>query len=150
MSTEFETLDQTGFKIEDTSINYEKTLLSAEFGSGYQATAIIGLPVREWTVQIDVLPDLEQHQLTTERGFETRANYLWDFYCRQMDAGSRPFWIRDKKDTREYLVKFADRKLTYKVFTTKLFSSGFQLVQTRVKGVSSPGAPIDAENPDSI
>lgn len=146
----YETLDQTGFKIEDTSINYEKTMLTAQFGSGYQATAIIGLPLREWTVTIEVLPKLDRYSIQHPGGRETRADYIWNFFCRQMDAGSSPFWIRDQKENRVYLVGFVDLKLTYKVFTRVLYSTGLQLVQRRVQGVEGVGAPTDVENPDSI
>ncbi|HYG78929.1 MAG TPA: hypothetical protein VD861_00995 [Pyrinomonadaceae bacterium] len=146
---DFERLDQTGFIITDTTINYAGTRLTGNYGSGYKDTAIIGLPLREWTVQIDVLPALDRYSIVHDGGRETRADYLWNFYCRQMDADNL-FRIIDQKDGKEYLVEFVDEQLTYEVLTRVLYATGLQLKQRRVKGVEGVSAPGAGINPDSI
>lgn len=53
----FETLSNTGFLFTDTSIGV--SLLSADFGDGYEAASVIGSTkgLRTWTVKIEALPD---------------------------------------------------------------------------------------------
>jgi hypothetical protein len=53
----FETLETTGFLFTDTDIAL--TLLTADFGDGYEAASVIGSSagLRTWTIKIDALPD---------------------------------------------------------------------------------------------
>ena len=114
-----ETLDTTGFLLTETA--GEWSVLSADFGDGFEAAALVGDPTgtRTWTITIEVLPDstdqvptipnsLEPAYLLTEDGGHlllesggrivlesaaTRANYLWKFFRISKAAGNQPFWI---------------------------------------------------------
>lgn len=144
--SEFERLDLSGLNLTETSIDFAGTILSADYGSGYEDTAVVGLAAREWVLEAAVLPDTDEYLIQGGHGIETRAAYLWNFYVRHMEAGRRPFWVRDQKDGRDYLVKFLDERLTYEVFTAVLYSAGLQLRQRRVRGVESPSDPNVPEN----
>lgn len=113
------TLDTSGFLF--TEIAGEWSVLTADFGDGYGAGAVVGDPrgTRTWSMQIDALPDstenapaipddLEPAFLLTEEasfllletggfiqleGQSTRANYLWRFFRLSKAAGDEPFWI---------------------------------------------------------
>lgn len=114
-----ETLDTSGFLL--TEIAGEWALLTADFGDGYEAAALVGDPTgtRTWTIKIDVLPDSSDQVpgipnaldptflLTEERGYmlletggrillespSTRANYLWRFFRISKAHANQPFWI---------------------------------------------------------
>jgi hypothetical protein len=57
MTIAYERLNQTGFLFTDTSV--AMNVLTADFGDGYGAGALIGDPtgLRTWTVKIEALPD---------------------------------------------------------------------------------------------
>lgn len=149
----FERLDLAGLNFVQLGDDFAGTILSADFGGGFKATAVVNEDVREWLLQADVLVDLEDEGLLVdagEQGMLTRARYLWGFYRRHMLAGQRPFWIRCPFERADYLAEFADTALTYDVFTAVLYATGFTLRQRRVRGVESVGAPVTEDNPDSI
>jgi hypothetical protein len=146
-----ERLDTTALNFTDLTLNHEGTTLSADFGSGYVAAAVVNLSVREWSLSGDVLLDTEEHMIDAgEYGPQTRARYLFNFYERHMDAGRRPFWVRVPFEHRDYLVEFAEERMTFDIFTGVLFSAGLTIRQRRVSGVSSPADVTDVVNPDSI
>lgn len=135
----YEQLDQTGFRFEETSVEF--ALLSANFGGGYEATSLVGLAsgLREWSVRVDALPLMDEYTVNDGvHGDQTRADYLWDFYVRQMAAGNKSFWLVDVKDGLNYLVKFMDTKLSYRVFTALVYGTGLRLRERRERGVESP------------
>jgi hypothetical protein len=150
----FERLQLDGINFATLSVDYEGTFLECDFGSGYKASAIVGLSLREWELSVDVLVDLAVEGLMidsgTGAGLQTRASYLWDFYCRRMDAGGEPFWVRDPRDGRECLAEFVDRMLTYEMFSAAVYASGLLLRQRRVRGVESPADPTAEVNTDTI
>lgn len=149
----FDRLDLAGLNFAQLGDDFAGTILSADFGGGFKATAVVNEDVREWLLQADVLVDLEDEGLLVdagEQGMQTRARYLWGFYRRHMLAGQRPFWIRCPFESADYLAEFADTALTYDVFTSVLYATGFTLRQRRVRGVESEGAPVTEDNPDSI
>ncbi len=151
--TDFETLDITGFNVVAIGHDFTGTTLSADFGSGYKATAVVGRSVREWELACDVLLDLadEPYLINAgEHGLQTRLQYLWDFYERHMAAGCKPFWFRDERERRAYLVEFVDVKLTLDVFTSAMYGAGFTLRQRRVRGVEGVGGETAEVNPDAI
>ena len=113
------TLNTEGFLI--TAIAGAWTIASADFGDGYGAAALKGLPegLRSWTMRAAAIPDdraakladdfggntyvlretaigyvLAENggRLIIERAF-TRAAYLWRFFQTSKAAGDRPFWI---------------------------------------------------------
>lgn len=149
----YERLDLTGLNFAQIGDDFAGTILSADFGGGYRATAVVGEDVREWLMRADVLVDLDDEGLLVDagaQGTQTRARYLWGFYRRHMLAGQKPFWIRCPFEKADFLAEFADTALTYDVFTSVLYATGFTLRQRRVRGVESQGAQVPEENPDAI
>lgn len=132
-----ETLNTTGFLFTETTLTL--SLLTADFGDGYEANALTGSPhgVRGWSMKIDVLPDSYSHAAAVEG--DTRAEYLWQFFLRSKAAGNQPFWFEDPKDGKFYLAKFADDTLSYSILCAKIYSTGLQLKQRRIR--STAGAP---------
>lgn len=115
------TIDTSGYLLTETSGEY--ALLTADFGEGYEAGALIGHPegLRTWTIKIDVLPDDSDQVPVIEDSLDpdfilleddsgyllleddsgglvlerlsTRAQYLWRFFRVSKTLGNQPFWI---------------------------------------------------------
>lgn len=162
-----ETLDTTGFTVMETAGEWD--VLSADFGDGYEAGALVGDPAgtRTWTMKIDVLPDSTDQVGPIEDNLEpeyvlgevsdfvltepgdrillegsSRAKYLWRFFRISKAANDAPFWIEvddpDDGARKQFLASFIDNKLTYSVLCAKLYSTGLQLKQRRLRDVASP------------
>lgn len=148
----FERLITEGFLFESKSVRGAG--LFANYGDGYGEGARIGHPegLLTWKVKVEVLPDTEEFLINAgEFGLQTRERYLWDLYCRHMVANwHKPFWLRDPKTTRDYLVDFVEEQLDYQLLCLTASSTGLTLRQRRVFGLSAPGEPVAVENPDSI
>lgn len=152
-----------------TEIAGEWTVLTADFGDGFEAGATVGHPegTRTWSMKIDVLPDtmdapaladdLEPSFLLTQGGDfvlteggdrivlerqSTRAVYLWRFFRASKANGNQPFWIEledpDDGTRKKFLASFADNRLSYQVLCAKIYSTGLQLKQRRMRDVASP------------
>ena len=144
---DYELLETTGFSFTEMSVAVP--VLTANYGSGYGDGATVGLPLMGWTVEITVLPDLEEYSIYEhDLEGETRANYLWELFLRSKLAGNRPFRFIEPKDGKEYFAEFVEHKLTYQMFTAKVFSTGLELRQRRVTDYESPGETTG--NPDII
>jgi hypothetical protein len=161
-----QTLETAGFLFTENAGDW--ATLAAEFGDGHESAKLSGDSegTRLWSIRIDALPD-ETNQvsgvvfdpgfLKLENGgfFKlqsggkivldttiSRAQYLWRFFKQSKSSGDAPFWIEveDQKDgqRKRYLASFVDHKLTYTVLCAKLYSTGMQLRQRRLSGVTSP------------
>jgi len=114
------TLNTEGFLI--TAIAADWALLTADFGDGFGAAVLDGLPegLRSWSLRVAALPGDSQGgvlpddyspptfvlteagsgyvlaetggRLIIERA-HTRAAYLWTFFQLSKAAGDQPFWI---------------------------------------------------------
>jgi hypothetical protein len=130
---EYEHLELLGSFGLEVEIDFPGTL-EADFGDGYERSARTGHPdgLRSWRLVYKVLPGtLDNAPESGPLSLQSRADYLWDFFIRHKSAGNRPFIVTCPRDGQEYLAKFLDRKLTYTLFATKLFSSGLALRQRR-------------------
>lgn len=65
----------------------------------------------------------------------TKEEYLWSLYCECESTGT-PFVIESQRNNQYYLVEFANESLSYSRFLTKLYSTGVDLTQVRIDGVS--------------
>lgn len=161
------TLDTAGFLLTDTTGEWD--VLSADFGDGYEAAALVGDPqgTRSWTVTIAALPDstdqvgsieddLEPEYVLGEvSGFvltepgdrillegSSRSKYLWRFFRISKATNDEPFWIEvddpDDGARKKFLASFIDNRLNYGVLCAKLYSTGLQLRQRRLRDVASP------------
>ena len=147
----FEQIITTGFRIESASIRF--SLLRASFGGGYDMTAGVGHPdgLRAWAIRVDVLPHTSDYLINAgEFGLQTRAQYLWDFYCRHKQAGDKSFRIVDPVDERTYLARFVDNDLTFHLLTRKLYSTGLSIEQRREVGVDDSGDAVLFDNTQAI
>ncbi len=163
-----QTLDTSGFLLTETT--GEWAVLSADFGDGYEAAALVGDPQgsRTWSITIQVLPDsidqvpgipddLEPGFMMAEGGdfvltedgdrillerISPRSQYLWRFFRVSKAAGNAPFWIEvddpDDGQRKLFLASFVDHKLSYGILCAKVYSTGLQLRQRRLRDVESP------------
>jgi hypothetical protein len=129
-------LQTDGFLFMQTSVAVQ--LLTADFGAGFGAGALIGSPdgLRGWNVKIAALPDSTGQTPAVEA--QTRAAYLWSRFQASKAADNEPFWIHDLRDGKFYLAAFVDHLLSYDVFCSRVYSTGLALRQERVRGVISP------------
>ena len=130
-------------------------ILEAEFGDGYDASALVGSDqrLRGWRLVYKVLTGTMDSPIQVNVSeLESRADYLWNFFQRRKVEGNSSFIITCPRDGKDYLAKFVDHKLSYEMFATKLFSSGVVLQQRREKGVNTleDGSLGLRENPDVI
>jgi hypothetical protein len=148
---DLETLDTTGYIFTDVKVKV--SILSADFGEGYEAAATIGGGLRTWVMKIDVLPDNFTDAVPVQGTQETRAAYLWNFFLRSKLAGNQPFRFRHAdpgQQEQEWLACFVDDELSYSILCSRIFSTGLQLRQRRLRSQDSPGVPTDEQNPDQI
>ncbi|HEY0098381.1 MAG TPA: hypothetical protein VGB76_05445 [Pyrinomonadaceae bacterium] len=149
---QIETLITEGFLFEGTSIRGFN--LRGNYGDGYGEAVVIGSPtgLRKWKFKVDVLPHFDDYLINAgERGFQTRAQYLWEFYIRHNVANAfKPFWVRDPFLKQDFLAEIVEEELDYMMLCSIAYSTGLTIRQRRVHGVESPSAPITMENNDSI
>lgn len=125
-----------------TGIDTAGAVLEADFGDGYGKGAVIGQPLRDWAMRVDVLPDSDKQVPKVDD--QTRSEYLWNFYLASRMAGNYPFWLEDDKDGLFYLASFVDKRLSYEILCSKIYSTGLQLSQRREKDFPDPldGLPL--------
>lgn len=72
----------------------------------------------------------------------TRAEYLWRFFRYSKANGNQPFWVEledpDDGTRKMFLASFADNRINYQVLCAKIYSTGLQLEQRRLRDVESP------------
>lgn len=134
---DYEILDSTGFRWTDTGLTAAR--LRADFGDGYEAGArIAGVKgLRSWSLTVDVLPNIEDYIIITDAKWHTRAAYLYDFWRRhKLEKDSELFVMRDVLFGTKHLARFAEDNLSFGVLTEMLFSTGLEIIEQRVKGVT--------------
>jgi phage-related protein len=114
----------------------EFQVLEAEYGDGYDDSALVGSSegTRSWKLSYKVLPGSIGNVQGGVFSAQSRADWLWDFFVRHKAAGNKSFIINSPRDGRDYLAKFAEHKLSYEIFMTRLYSTGIQLKQRRERG----------------
>lgn len=127
----------------ESSITFEE--LENELGGGYYAQVLYGSEngQKSWRMTFPTLTggSLSSRTATGINGETlTYEAYLWDLFCEQKATGI-PFAFRDTRSNQFYLVRFADKVLTYQRMLTKLYSTGIELKQWRLDGQTafSPG-----------
>jgi len=87
-------------------------------------------------------------------GLQSRADYLWAFFCRHKQQGDKPFRLEFEMPgelaTKEILCVFADDQLSYTLFAARMFSSGLNLEQVRIEGDQVGSDEVQFENPAQI
>jgi hypothetical protein len=112
-------------------------VLEFSYGDGYEDSALIGSTdgTRSWKLTYKVLPGFRGQTQGGVFSAQSRADYLWNFFCDRMAAGNESFKFISPKDGRLYLAAFAETTLSYELFMTKLFTTGISVKQRREKGV---------------
>jgi hypothetical protein len=148
---DIQTLNTTGFLF--TSIEIGFTMLEADYGRGLMDAVVLDDGLRVWSMKIDVLPDQKRYGFIAETQL-TRAAYLWNFFNASKRAGNMPFWLNHAdpgEDARDWLVSFADHKLSYQQLCDKIFGGvGLTLRQRALRDQESPGDAQPVANPDQI
>ncbi len=149
---DIETLNTTGFLFTQCEIGYE-AILRADFGQGLQDAVTIGDGLRTWYMKVDVLPDSDRYGLIQDTQL-TRAAYLWKFYQTSKANNDAPFWFRkdDAGDEgeRDWLVSFAEDKLSFQQLCARIYSTGITLKQRTLRDQEAPGETTPVVNPDQI
>jgi hypothetical protein len=141
---DFEELQLSSF-INVTAIGWRPPTLTANFGAGYSAGAVVAAyGLRRWTLQADVLPDSDEftiNYIVDGDDFTLpRFSYFLDFFQRHLMLGNKPFVIKDPRTAKKYLVGFS-RSIVESGFdadqiTATVLSGGTELEERRVSGVT--------------
>lgn len=109
-----------------------------DLGDGFRSQVLFGANtgLRRWNISFPSLAGSVSNTTITINGVAINpADYLWDLFC-QTKVDGAPFVIQSKKNDQYYLAEFADDELSYKSIYAKLFTSGINLRQVRLPGVS--------------
>lgn len=130
------------FQLKCSVKDYEEdigfTELENDLSDSYNAEVLFGSNTGNRRFRL-TLPTLTSSELTVETvtgiNGETlsKKDYLWDLFSETKIAGT-PFVIQSSVNEQYYLVKFADKRLSYKRFFAQLFSTGVELKQYRREG----------------
>lgn len=125
--------------------------LRNDLGNGYRSQVLYGsnTGIRSWKLKLPTLAgsSLISPAVTGING-ETvsREQYVWDLFCETKVTGE-PFVYQSQRNGQYYLVEFADKRLSYEKTKVQLYSTGVELQQVRVDGVSV-FSPELIESPD--
>lgn len=149
---EFEKLEDIGDFGLDCGVAF--AIVKQKLGEGYSNRLLIGSATGtfDWRLVLNVLPGTPDGGIMVGDELQSRADYFWKFFCRHMARASASFIITDPLSDKDYLVGFAENKLTYRMFAAKLFSSGIALEYRREPGVATleDGSLGLLENTDSF
>src|ERR1051325_1913681 len=122
---EYERLETIGSFGLTCAIGFD--ILEASFGDGYEDSALVGSSegTRSWKLVYKVLPGtLDESAQGGTFSLQSRADYLWEFFCLRKSEGNASFWITCPRDGQDYLAKFVEHTLSYEMFMVKLYSTG--------------------------
>lgn len=120
-------------------LDYSDAILSAGYGGGYRVDEIVfpalracslSYPTLHKDAMIEVEPDV----------FESRHDYLWNFYKARKDAGNEPFLMKSPRDGKWFLWVFTDNNLSYELLDLYMASSSVKLQQVNVRGIPADNA----------
>jgi hypothetical protein len=130
------------FQIECAIKDYDEAIrfakLRNQLSDGYRRQTNYGsnTGLRRFNLSLPTLRGDTATLVTGINGEEvTREEYLWALYC-ECEATNKPFVIRSVRSNQFYLVDFLNEELSYSRFLTKLYSTGIELLQARIEGVS--------------
>jgi hypothetical protein len=72
--------------------------------------------------------------------FVNRLEYITGFYNARMEAGNEPFLMKFPLDSQWYLFRFTQTELNVRLIDLFMGSSGLQLKECRVRGVTPDNA----------
>lgn len=105
---------------------------------GHSVSVLYGADTghRRWKLNLPTLAGSTSAANVTVGGVTmTPEAYLWDLFMRTKRSGT-PFVIQSPRNDQYYLATFADKTLEYSRMLTKLFSTGLELKQKRIPGIT--------------
>lgn len=80
------------------------------------------------------LPDAQGQFVLDDESMtnKAKATYFWDFFVNRK-KGDPFFYVKDPRTGANVLVRFVERRLSFNLFSLKLFSSRIYLAQVRVR-----------------
>ena len=114
--------------------------LTNDLSNGYTSQVLFGsnTGLRTFTLKLPTLAhtDVLPNTVTDVSGATvSREEYLWNLFCYTKVTG-QPFVFTSPRNGQYYLVRFADKELSYAKMRVKLYSTGVELKQVRVEGES--------------
>lgn len=122
--------------------DYSETIwfseLENDLSDGFDASVLFGSAAgnRKFSLTLPTLTGsgLSGSTVTGINGETTsREEYIWNLFCECKVTGT-PFVIQSSRNNGYFLVKFAQKELTYQRMLTKLYSTGLELKQSRQVG----------------
>lgn len=129
--TDYDELDLTGMEID--TIDFKVERLSADFGAGYRADAVVGgtFPLWGWQISSDALPDDDSYNELIEG--KSRFAYYSDFILDHTVGDRGAIFIIDFRG-RKYTAAFAENNFSGVMETYDVFGlSGVKLKYARVR-----------------
>lgn len=116
------------------------TVLRNDLSDGYRSKVLFGSEngVRRFKLRLPTLGHIDVLPNTVEGVYGeavSREEYVWQLYCETQVTGE-PFVYRSRRNGQYYLVEFVDKELTYSGMRVKLYSTGLDLQQVRIQGVT--------------
>jgi hypothetical protein len=114
-------------------------VLEANYGDGYGDSAIVGSTAgtRLWSLTYSALFRQPFGAGASSFVSQSRADYVFEFYVARMAAGNEPFVVYCPRARKRFLACFVDKKLTFTLVDYRLATSGLNLRQRRVSGVTT-------------
>lgn len=123
---------------------YEESIefatLSNDLADGYYYETLFGSDtgLRRWRLSLPTLAhsDIPVPSVTgVNDETVSREEYFWDLFCETKITG-QPFVYTSPRNGQYYLARFKDKRLTYEGMRVKLYSTGVEIEQVRIPGVS--------------
>ncbi len=114
-------------------------VLTADFGDGYTESSLVGSAggTRTWALTYSALHMRPFGAGASSFVSQSRAEYVSKFYCDRMAAGNEPFILLCPRENKRFLVAFVDTTLTFALVSNLLATTGVNLKQVRVSGVTT-------------
>ena len=114
--------------------------LRNDLGNGYRSQVLYGSSsgLRSWKLKMPTLAGgslIAPALVGINSDTLSRESYVWDLYCETKISGN-PFVYQSQRSSQYYLVEFVDKKLTYDKLKVQLYSTGVEIAQVRIDGVT--------------
>lgn len=129
---------QLSCSVKDYTEGLEYTTLENELSDGFWSQILYGsnTGVRSFSLTLPTVTDADADSVVGPYGeILSKRAYLRALHAYTVVDG-RPFVIRSTENGQYYLVRFAERKLSLQRMLTKLYSTGLELKQVRLPGVT--------------
>ena len=136
----------------EVGADYSGSLLTADQGGGLLASEIVFPGLLLVSLNYSTLHRRVKVRLPTGESV-SRLDYIWWFFRNSKDGANAPFLMRSPLDERLFLWRFPDDRLTLSLVDFYLATTGLQLQQAIVTGVTlndDGSIPEGVTYPDSL